>query len=352
MRGGIVCSLLFSLLASCLAQELERLELPEAAETLSAVSDGTTLYLVYAREGRVFFRGYTEEAGFGEAVQVLEGGPEVSLAGQERRPQIAVDEEGRLFVVWQDRDVLVVARSEDGGMSWQQVDARDRGAEGGVDMPVIASGPDGTVALAWVDTRSEGRSDDPLALDIFVSLVDSKGRFGKNRVATEGMPGVCPCCMPGMAIDGDGVLWIGYRSTVGGVKETQLVRSKNGKRFENAQVSRDSWAYQGCPMSGPVLSVSEDGERLIVAWTKQEEMYLATTDNGGKDFSAPERLGSGRFRAASRLNEDGSLILLWSEGRQTGYRRLGDEEEAGRLELRPEGCLILHGEALYLLQSP
>lgn len=350
MKRPALAILLLITASTLRAQEVATLELPDSAEALSAVCHEGVVSIVYAREGRVYYCSKAADADFSAPQPVLPDGPEPTIAGRERRPQIAVDNQGRLFVAWQSRDQLVVARSEDGGGSWQAIGARDRGAEGGIDMPALACGPDGTVALAWVDSRSEGRSDDPLAQDIFIAITDKKGRFGKNRVATTGMPGVCPCCMPGLAIDGDGVLWMAYRSTVAGLKETQLVRSKDGKRFKNVQVSRDAWAFQGCPMSGPAIAVSDGGQRLLVAWTKDEDIYLATTTDGGKEFSEPEQLGRGWFRAAAPADDD-TLLLLWDEGQRTRFRRIGAEDNQGVLESRPEGCLVRCGERWYLIQS-
>ena len=94
-------------------------------------------------------------------------------------------------------------------------------------------------------------------------------------------------------------------------------------------------------MAGPALAITGRGKNLaaVVAWRRDQDVQAASTRRGPNRFGAPERLGRGRYYAAA-VDGEGHLLLLWDEGRQTGYRELRDGGRSGRLDRAPGGFLL------------
>jgi hypothetical protein len=324
--------------ASSYADEtLREVTLPERVDFVRAVQVGETLHVVYAKDGRCFYRRGTPDA-LGEALPVDREGPKV-IAGGERGPWLHASDDA-LLVLWQVRGGLHLVRSADQGRTWTRVPVTDEQAEG-IDMPALTGGSRGEVYVVWVDGRDGKRAGDGVASELYLATSSDGGRtFGQDVKLTGTAPGVCPCCQPALAIDGSGKLWISYRSSERNRKEIQLLRVDR-RRVTAAQVSSDTWEFNGCPMAGPSLSLSGEGKRMaaVVSWRKDQDVQVAATNRGAARFGPPERLGRGRYYATA-VDGRGRLLLLWDEGRQTGYRELWEGGRSGRLDAAPRGHVL------------
>jgi len=330
------CALILGPSPCAASEPVRELTLPDQVDFVRAMLVGETLHVVYAKDKRCFYRRGTPAA-LGEPLPVDREGPEV-IAGGERGPWLHATEDA-LLVMWQVRGGLHLVRSNDRGQTWARVRVSDR-AEG-VDMPALIGGPQNRVYVVWVDGRDGKRAGDNVASELYMaSSTDGGQTFGQDVKLTERAPGVCPCCQPALAIDADGKLWISYRSSERNRKEIQLLRVDRG-RVTAAQVSNDQWEFNGCPMAGPSLAIAGQGKSLaaVVAWRKDQDVQSASTLRGPSRFGAPERLGRGRYYATA-VDGEGHLLLLWDEGRQTGYRELWEEGRSGRLDQAPAGFLL------------
>lgn len=344
-RGGVIGAFALALaagLGGVRAEEapIARLELPFAASRFDARrgSDGA-IHVAFVHKGRAFYaRRDPGKASFGKAAPIAVKGK------RPRAPRLAVGPTGRLYVVWDGDGGPLLAVSGDGGRSWRAVRVRDA-TGGSIEMSAVAAAPDGTVHVVWVDDRDGHPADDRFASDLYLASAKDGARFGPNVRLTRSATRACPCCQPALAVDDGGRLWVAYRTSEANLKETQVLRVRDG-RVEATRLSSQGWRFEGCPMDGPSLAVS--GKEAAVAWTSDGSVYLATSRDGGDTFTAPERLGLGKFHAAASGTP--GLVIAWEEGRETGWRRLG-RGSGPRLALEPRGALLADRDGFRLVTA-
>lgn len=323
---------------------VEPYTLPFAADAfeLKRSADGS-LHAVYARGGKVYYRHRPAgKEAFAEALPVDAQGAPFQSGGHQHSPRLAFGK-GRLYVLWQTKKGMHFTASADGGRTWKEAPVRDAGVPGEIDMPALASGPDGAAYVVWVDERGGHPADDRYASDLYLAKSADGRRFAKNVRLTGSAPLACPCCRPALAVDSRGRLWIAYRSSEANLKDTQLL-IVTSRGVEAKRLSAHRWRFEGCPMDGPSLAVR--GDQAAVVWTSDGDMFAASSLDGGATFSAPERLGKGAFHAAAA--GPGGVVLAWDEGPETGWRRLGGGN-GPRLPVRPEGALLAWGDAFRLV---
>jgi hypothetical protein len=100
-----------------------------------------------------------------------------------------VDNKGNLYVAWADgrnqglgNDILL-SRSVDGGRSWSAA-ARVNSDSGSADqlMPSLAVGKDGSVTVAWLDTRNDASN---VNYDVYLATSFNGQTFGSNVRVTD-----------------------------------------------------------------------------------------------------------------------------------------------------------------------
>jgi hypothetical protein len=309
------------------------------------------LHLVLARDGACF---YAVRPAGGTA---LEPGRPIPYYGDplrfggERRPRILVHPAGDLFVLWQAERGLHLAASRDRGRSWAEVPTAHLTGKAGIDVPNAAIGGDGALHLVWVDERDPALPDDEIAKHLYLASSRDGGRtFTAPRPITTDAARACPCCVPAIACGEAGEVRVAYRSSVANVKETSLLTSADGGRtFAERTLSDHRWLIQGCPMAGPSIGIA--GPRIVLSWTSEGHMYTASSTDGGKTFTRPERLGRGRFNQVAG-RRSGPILMTWDEGHQTGLWWSDDPRPAPRADITPRGVLIAGPDQRFDLLVP
>jgi hypothetical protein len=104
---------------------------------------------------------------------------------------------------------------------------------------------------------------------------------------------VCPCCRTGLAVGGSGEVYLVWRKIfAGGVRDIAIARSDDrGETFSTpVPVHQDGWVFPGCPHAGPAITV-DDGGRVHVAWYTGREgaqgLFYAASADGGRSFGPP-----------------------------------------------------------------
>jgi hypothetical protein len=168
--------------------------------------------------------------------------------------------------------------------------------------------------------------------DLFLLTPRMAGTFSANRrVATE----ACPCCKTALAVSPDGTLYAGWRQVLpGNFRHIAVASSKDGGTSFSSPVivSDDRWVLQGCPVSGPSLSVDHTSGSLKVLWYAAGEagapgLYLSESRDNGRSFS-PRQLISGEAVHGTPALTSGNnkAIALWqsSSAAETKMRELGN----------------------------
>ncbi|MEL6614237.1 MAG: sialidase family protein [Bacteroidota bacterium] len=287
----------------------------------------------------------------------------VSSHGQ-AGPRIVALEDGALIVAFvTERTVegrrfpaseLWLARSDDGGETWSapQQPYPDEGIATGHTFHSLAAGPDGTVAVAWLDGTARDRfrqseaalagrhGASPEASGVPVRLVhngenhaektDEPGTQLKAAVSTDGgrtfgLPaiiadGTCQCCRTALHVDAEGTVYAVWRHIYpGSERDMALSRSTDGGATfsEPVRVHTDGWKLDGCPHAGPAITTDARGD-VHVAWPTGADgrigLWRAVSEDGGATFSEPSALLNGAVGQVRAATVGGEAVFAFEDG--------------------------------------
>jgi hypothetical protein len=265
----------------------------------------------------------------GTVVVVAPGGPDRGA----RQPQAAVDDRGRIFVVFGVGNVIRCAASADGGrtfgtpgtvgsvpalslgrrrgpriaaaggslvitaiggargkgqdgdlLAWRSTDAgaswagpvRVNGEAGSAreGLHGMAGGPDGLVFCTWLDLRSN-------QTEVYGALSRDGGATWEAdrrvyRSPNRPKPSVCECCHPSAAFAPDGTLHVMWRNQLDGARDLYLARSSDrGLTFSPAEkLGEGTWPLNACPMDGGAIAAGPGGE-VETVWLRDGAQFAA-----------------------------------------------------------------------------
>ena len=326
----------------------------DAAEPATAAAPDGTFYVAWvnhdAKQADVMLAHFnTEGVQQGSAVRVnRESG--IATAWRGDQPSVAVATDGAVYVLWtarvEDKDKhgtdVYLSVSNDRGQSFaSEVKVNDDKVPNAHGMHSLEVAKDGRIYAAWLDernvhapkpsTKAEGHHMESNR-DVYVSYSTDGGRtFSANRkVATE----ACPCCKTALAVAADGTLYAGWRQVLPGSFRHIAVAASNdgGTTFSQPViVSDDHWVLQGCPVSGPSLTVDRASGNLKVVWYAAGEgdapgIYFAESSDKGRSFSARQLLSQETVRGTPALTAN---FAIWQGDRvETKMRELGNAGSA------------------------
>jgi len=151
----------------------------------------------------------------------------------------------------------------------------------GVVNDLKGSAPEGLMALTadkkdnfytvWLDTRTGGNNQ------IYFSSISAKAvDWSKNYLAYRSPDGhVCECCKPNIAVQGSTVA-IMFRNWLSGSRDLYLIKSPDGgKSFTAAQkLGSDTWKLNGCPMDGGGI-IAGQNNIIRTTWQRKGVVYYA-----------------------------------------------------------------------------
>ena len=322
----------------------------DAAEPATASVPDGTFYVAWvnhdAKQADVMLAHFNSEVvQQGPAVRVnREQG--VATAWRGDQPSVAVAADGAVYVLWtarveaQDKhgtDVYLSVSNDRGQSFASEVKVNDDTVPNAHGMHSLAVAKDGRVYAAWLDernvhqpmpsTKAEGHHIESNR-DVYLSYSTDRGRtFSANRkVATE----ACPCCKTSLAVAADGTLYAGWRQVLPGSFRHIAVAASNdgGTTFSQPViVSDDHWVLQGCPVSGPSLSVDRASGNLKVVWFAAGEgdapgVYFAQSSDRGRSFSTRQLLSQETVHGTPALTAN---VAVWQGDRvETKMRELGN----------------------------
>ena len=322
-----------------------------AAVWSAALENGTTdIYAAASADGGATFSPPMRvNSTAGEARVNGEQAPRVALAA---RPGGVP----RIDVVWtatrEKRDILLTARSTDGGRSFATasvVPGSDAGGRRG--WASIDIDANGTALVTWLDHRRMAERDSQMAA---MQHGDSPGA-GRSTTANKPsmtMPelsqlyvatldgsaarpvtdSVCFCCKTATAFGRAGEVYVAWRHVYSGnLRDMAVAWSGDGGRTfaPPVRVSEDKWAINGCPEDGPVLAVDRQA-RLHIVWPtvvneggEPVKALFHAVSRDGRVFSDRMRLPTKGQANHPRMAfaGDESLAVAWDESGD-GSRRV------------------------------
>ena len=265
--------------------------------------DGELLLSWTARENgdyNLFVSTWDGDA-FSEAVQVNTG-PLNTIPIDEMRPAIAIGTEGRVALVWTDREFdIQTAMSLDGGRSFG-APIRLNQDEGTAlqEFPTIAFDPEGVLHAAWMDPRIAEEGEEEPA-DLYYAEIRDGVVQEKNLTASQ-ESSVCGCCLPHIQVESNGNLTITFRNTVDGYRDPfRVVRTPDGAFGEPEPVSPPVWQINLCPIAGPIavgdmtlwFDGSTDRRRLLSSFSTDRAPDVVLEDSDEWFLDVPPRRVSG-----------------------------------------------------------
>jgi hypothetical protein len=324
----------------------------DAAEPATASATDGTFYVAWvnhdATQADVMIARFTSDGQMqGSPVRVnREAG--IATAWRGDQPSVAVAADGAVYVVWTARvdsadkhgTDLYLSVSNDRAQTFSSsVKINDDKVPGAHGMHSLAVAKDGRIFVGWLDernvhapqpsTKGEGHHMESNR-DLFLAYSTDGGRtFSRNqKVAAE----ACPCCKTALAVSPDGTLYAGWRQVLpGSFRHIAVVSSTDGGATFSAPkiVSDDRWVLQGCPVSGPSLSV-DSGGKLKVLWFAGGEgnapgLYFAESSDRGQNFSPRQLLSQEAVRGTPALSSanDGAIGVWQTMAGETKMSELG-----------------------------
>ncbi|HEY2962696.1 MAG TPA: sialidase family protein [Pyrinomonadaceae bacterium] len=273
----------------------------------------------------------------------------VATAWRGDPPSVAVTDRA-VYVLWTARvesqgkkgTDLYLSVSHDHGQTFAStVKVNDDTVPGAHGMHSLAVPHDGRIYAAWLDERNiESPKPSPHAgghhmesnRELFVAYsIDGGKTFSANqKVASD----ACPCCKTALAVAPDGTVYASWRQVLpGNFRHIAVASSTNGAASFSAPVivSDDKWMLQGCPVSGPSLSVAANGD-LKVLWYAAGEgaapgLYYAESHDKGRTFAPRTQMAEETVKGTPALvaGQNRTIAIWQGVGAQpeTRMRELG-----------------------------
>jgi len=327
----------------------------DAAEPVTAAAGDGSFYVAWvnheAKQADVMLARFNQDGAMQGSPIRVNRQQGVATAWRGDQPSIAVAPEGAVYVLWtarveaggkQGTDVYLSVSNDRGQSFASEVKVNDDKAPGAHGMHSLAVATDGRIYAAWLDernvhtpkpsTKADGHHMESNR-DLYLSYSTDGGRtFSANqKVASE----VCPCCKTALAVSVDGTLYAGWRQVLPGSFRHIAVASSTdgGTNFSKpAIVSDDHWVLQGCPVSGPSLSVDRASGSLKVVWYAAGEgnapgIYFAESKDKGHSFTPRQLLSQETVRGTPALTTgQNNAIAVWqtADTAETKMRQLGN----------------------------
>ncbi|MDE2507074.1 MAG: exo-alpha-sialidase [Planctomycetota bacterium] len=235
------------------------------------------IHLVFGR-GTAIFHARSDDGGrtFGAATRVgelpalslgMRRGPRVAAAGKSLVVAAIGGKEGR----GRDGDLLAW-RSDDHGRTWvgpTRVNSVEASAREG--LHAIAARDDGVVAAVWLDDRN-GRKQLWGA-----TSRDGGASWDRDQLIYQSPErSVCECCHPSVAWGDDGTLRVMWRNSLKSARDMYLTTSRDGgKTFGAASpLGTGRWILNACPMDGGAVAVAPGG-RVATIWMRDGAVFEA-----------------------------------------------------------------------------
>ena len=190
----------------------------------------------------------------------------------------------------------------------------------------VAADRSGNVYVAWhgigdADAKVEGKTGEARRQFWLTKSEDEGHSFATEQKAWLQPTGACACCGMKIFADRQGTVSALYRSATESVHRDiyMLASQDRGRSFEGHLLHK--WDINACPMSS--MDIAGNGRIVVGAWETGGQVYWAHLDKGvpGNQPVAAPGEGKGRKHPRVAVNQNGELLLVWTEG--TGWQKGG-----------------------------
>lgn len=308
---------------------------PDGGIQPQAVVDAAgRLHLLYfkgnAKAGNLYYVRSDDDRAFSTPMRVNHHPDSAIAMGNIRGAQLAVGK-GRPHVAWMgsgtaepraphDATPMLYTRLNEDGSAFEperNIITAAIGLDGGGS---LAASDDGQVYVAW-HAPPPGGSQREQERAVWVARSRDDGQTFAPEVQAGNEPtGTCGCCGMKAGIDHLGRLVLLYRSANEMVhRDMMLLHANDDGGFTTTLL--EPWNVNICPMSSSAFARTAGAS--LAAWETNGQVAFARLGPDGMVSSpiAPPGKGTGRKHPALAVNEDGKVLLAWTEG--MGWNRGG-----------------------------
>lgn len=190
----------------------------------------------------------------------------------------------------------------------------------------LASAPDGSVHVYWIDTRHMKPDSDSGAMYGVVSRDDGRSFAAEQQFIDTG---VCPCCQMMAVANAKSELLVGSRRVMKDSFRPATVMhltAKSSAAPQRAEIGGAPWQIAGCPLKPTVLAVQ--GDRVFAAVHNGGEttpgVIFSISKDGGATFAFKGLVhAEAAVSDAPAVATNGSTVLLaWHAKVGSGARRV------------------------------
>ena len=296
--------------ATALPVELAPATLAGAQQPQVAISEDGAVFIAFGRGAEIYVAVSADSGGHFAAPKSIGTLPKLAL-GMRRGPRIAASGGALTITAMNDRD-LFAFHSEDAGRTWSApVKINTVPGSAGEGLGNLAAGPAGLLFATWLDLRGH-------ATEIYGALSRDGGKtWGPNELVYHSPDGhTCECCHPSAAFNARGDLAVMWRNAVNGSRDLwTAVRPAGADHFDPpARQGAGTWKLNGCPMDGGAVFPQATGS-FASTWQREGKVYLS---RGPGD---EHRLGEGTQPVA--LTARGVVHVWWQQGADLMHAAVG-----------------------------
>jgi hypothetical protein len=240
-----------------------------------AYGSGNTIYFARSDDGGKTFSTPAVVSRDGVISLGARRGPRIAFASGAIVVSAIVGEKGR----GADGDLLSW-RSTDGGKTWS-APVKVNDVSGSAREGLHAMSGDGKALFAtWLDLRSKGTR-------LYgSSSSDGGATWSKNVLVYESPSGsICECCHPSV-VAGAGRIAVMFRNQAEGARDMYVTTSTDGGRTFSAakKLGTGTWMLNACPMDGGGLLLHPKG--VMAAWRRDKTVFLSVGDGAETQIGA------------------------------------------------------------------
>lgn len=273
-----------------------------ASVATAAFGPDGKLWMTWVAGGRV---SVASSADLGKSFSETVTLPQTELPldeGPDARPKVVVGQAGQVVVTYASRDDkynghAFIVRSGDDGKTFSSPQPITSGSPG-QRFETAALDQDGRAFVAWIDkgNAAKAKKDGKAFAGATLAFAWDDRPDGTLQAATIARDNSCECCRIAVAFAGPGRPVVLFRNVFdGGIRDHAVITFADPKTPGPLyRVSDDDAKIDACPHQGPSLAIGPDGvyhATWFALGRKLKGLYYAHSNDGGKTFSTPMRLG-------------------------------------------------------------
>lgn len=265
-----------------------------------------TVRLVFGKGEQIYYATSNDQGqSFSEPVAIAEvNGMHL---GMTRGPQLATSKDYSVVTAIDKEGNIHSFQLTHSSGKWRKLqDVNDSNGSAPEGLMSLASDDKNNFFAVWLDLRKDHKNN-----ICFSTLRGNKG-WSKNQFAyTSPESHVCECCKPSIAVNGNHVV-IMFRNWLKGSRDLYVVSSENGgKDFGRAEkLGNGTWPLKGCPMDGGGLAI-DSNNKIHTAWQRDGQIFYA------QPGQPEQKIGEGRSVA---LNGN---VVTWQTGSDLMLHKIG-----------------------------